>query len=136
VYLFELMELMRSNGHEVALFSMADERGEPTPYDRHFVPHIDFKGPLSWRQKVLGAAHVIYSTDARRRIRAMIEEFRPHVATVIHTSLSTLHALTRRYDLVHYHARHSGMGVAAFRIHGVPGKVLAREGMSAAGRGL
>ena len=80
VYLFELMELMRSNGHEVALFSMADERGEPTPYDRHFVPHIDFKGELSWRQKVQGAAHVIYSTEARRRIRAMIQEFQPDVA--------------------------------------------------------
>ena len=80
VYLFELMELMRSNGHEVALFSMADERGEPTPYDRHFVPHIDFKGELIWRQKVQGAAHVIYSTEARRRIRAMIQEFQPDVA--------------------------------------------------------
>jgi len=62
VYLFELMELMRSNGHEVALFSMADERGEPTPYDRHFVPHIDFKRQMNWREKVRGAAHVIYST--------------------------------------------------------------------------
>ena len=28
VYLFEAMELMRSKGHEVALFSMADSRGE------------------------------------------------------------------------------------------------------------
>ena len=34
VYLFELMELMRAQGHEVALFSMADPRGEPTHYDR------------------------------------------------------------------------------------------------------
>ena len=46
VYLFELMELMRSQGHEVALFSMADPRGEPTPYDHNFVPHIDFKGKV------------------------------------------------------------------------------------------
>ena len=30
VYLFELMELMRSHGHEAALFSMADPRGEAT----------------------------------------------------------------------------------------------------------
>ena len=34
VYLFELMELMRERGHEVALFSMQDARGIPTPYDR------------------------------------------------------------------------------------------------------
>ena len=40
VYLFEAMELLRSRGHEVALFSMADPQGSPTPYDRHFVPHV------------------------------------------------------------------------------------------------
>ena len=27
MYLFELMELLRSHGHQVALFSMADARG-------------------------------------------------------------------------------------------------------------
>jgi hypothetical protein len=41
--MFGAMELMRSKGHSVALFSMADPRGEATPYDRHFVPHKDFK---------------------------------------------------------------------------------------------
>jgi glycosyltransferase involved in cell wall biosynthesis len=69
---------------------MADERGEPTPYDRHFLPYIDFKGELSWRQKVRGAAHVIYSTEARRRIRAMIREFQPDVAHI----RSTYHHLS------------------------------------------
>jgi len=82
VYLFELMELMRSHGHEVALYSMADPRGEPTPYDQHFVPHIDFKANLGWWQKTRKATHTIYSLDARRRIRAMIREFRPDVAHV------------------------------------------------------
>jgi hypothetical protein len=69
VYLFEVMELMRSHGHEVALFSMADPRGEPTPYDQHFVPHIDFKSQHGWWQKAKLAAHAVYSRDARRRIR-------------------------------------------------------------------
>ena len=107
VYLFELMELMRSNGHEVALFSMADERGEPTPYDRHFVPHIAFKGELSWRQKARGAAHVIYSTEARRRIRAMTQEFRPDVAHIRsiyhHLSPSILWELRAQNIPVLYH---------------------------------
>ena len=80
VYLFELMELMRSNGHDVALFSMADSRGEATSYDRHFVPHIDFKGQHGLGNKAKQAAHAIYSTKARRRIHAMIQDFRPDVA--------------------------------------------------------
>jgi len=81
-YLFELMELMRSQGHEVALFSMADPRGEPTPYDHNFVPHIDFKADGRLWQKAGRAPQAIYSRQARMRIRAMIEEFRPDVAHV------------------------------------------------------
>ena len=45
------MELMRERGHEVALFSMQDPRGKPTPYDRHFVPHIDFKAKAGLARK-------------------------------------------------------------------------------------
>jgi glycosyltransferase involved in cell wall biosynthesis len=92
VYLFEAMELLRSKGHEVALFSMADPRGSPTPYDRHFVPHIDFKKhdfkkhdfkkQGGWLHKAGLAGRAIYSLEARRRIRGMIAEFRPDVAHV------------------------------------------------------
>jgi len=107
VYLFELMQLMRSKGDEVALFSMADARGEPTPYDRHFVPHIDFKASLSPVQSIHGAAHAIYSTDARRRIRAMIQEFRPDVAHIRgiyhHLSPSILWELRAQNIPVVYH---------------------------------
>src|SRR5271170_8432470 len=82
VYMFQAMELMRSKGHEVALFSMADVRGQPTPYDRHFMPHTDFKEPRGWFRKARLASHAIYSWEARRRIRAMIADFRPDVAHV------------------------------------------------------
>jgi len=107
VYLFELMDLMRARGHEVALFSMADPRGEPTPYDRHFVPHIDFKQPSGLWQKAQRAAHAIYSPEARRRIRAMIEEFRPdvaHVRNIYHQlSPSILWELKSRHIPIVYH---------------------------------
>jgi hypothetical protein len=81
-YMFEAMELMRSKGHSVALFSMADPRGKPTPYDHHFVPQTQFKNQKGWFHKACLAAQAIYSFDARRRIRAVIAEFRPDVAHV------------------------------------------------------
>jgi glycosyltransferase involved in cell wall biosynthesis len=106
VYLFELMDLLRSRGHEVALFSMADPRGKPTPYDRHFIPHIDFKEG-TWLQRTGKALHAIYSPDARRRIRAMIEDFRPDVAHVRniyhHLSPSILWELKSQKVPVLYH---------------------------------
>lgn len=81
-YIFDAMDLLGSRGHETALFSMADERGQPTPYDRYFVPHIDFKQQHRWFQKIGLAANAIYSREARRRIRAMVAEFRPDVAHI------------------------------------------------------
>ena len=107
VYLFELMELMREQGHQVALFSMADPRGAPTAYDQYFVPPIDFKAKAGWWRKARQAGHAIYSTDARQRMRAMIQEFRPDVAHVRniyhHLSPSILWELKAQKIPVLYH---------------------------------
>ncbi len=107
VYLFEAMELMRSKGHEVALFSMADARGRPTPYDRYFVPHVDFKSPTGWLQQLRLSGRAIYSWDARRRMRAMIADFRPDIAHVRnvyhHLSPSILWELKAQKIPVVYH---------------------------------
>jgi glycosyltransferase involved in cell wall biosynthesis len=108
VYLFELMDLLRSQGHEVALFSMQDSRGKSTPYDEYFVPHVDFKEPHTGvvaRARL--AAHAIYSADARRRLRQMIGAFRPDIAHVRniyhHLSPSILWELKAQRIPVLYH---------------------------------
>jgi glycosyltransferase involved in cell wall biosynthesis len=108
VYLFELMELLRSQGHEVALFSMADSRGEPTAYDQHFVPHIDFKDSTAgWLARAKLGAHAIYSTDARDRLRKMLKAFHPDIAHVRniyhHLSPSILWELKEQRIPVIYH---------------------------------
>ena len=112
VYIFEAMELLRSRGHETALFSMADERGQPTPHDRHFLPHIEFKQPRRWSGKgwldrIRTAASAVYSWEARRRIRAMIADFRPDVAHVRniyhHLSPSILWELKAQNVPILYH---------------------------------
>ncbi|MFZ0436944.1 MAG: glycosyltransferase family 4 protein, partial [Candidatus Sulfotelmatobacter sp.] len=106
-YLFGAMELMRSKGHEAALFSMADSRGEPTPYDHYFMPHIDFKRQRGWIHGARLAAHAIYSREARSRIRAMIADFRPDVAHVRniyhHLSPSILWELKAQRVPIVYH---------------------------------
>lgn len=82
VYLFEVMDLMRAHGNHVALFSMADPKGEPTSYDHVFVNHVHFKEDAGWLQKARHAPRAIYSHEARMKIRAMIQDFRPDVAHV------------------------------------------------------
>jgi glycosyltransferase involved in cell wall biosynthesis len=107
VYLFEAMQLMRSRGHETALFSMQDSRGGETPYDRHFVRPIDFKRKSGVWQKVKQAARAIYSIEARTKMRAMIRDFQPDVAHVRniyhHLSPSILWELKAQGVPVLYH---------------------------------
>jgi glycosyltransferase involved in cell wall biosynthesis len=107
VYLLELMDLMRSQGHDVALFSMADPRGRTTPYDRLMARRIDFKEKTNWWQKAQDAGHMIYSTDSRQKIGAMIDEFQPDVAHVRniyhHLSPSILWELRARHIPILYH---------------------------------
>jgi glycosyltransferase involved in cell wall biosynthesis len=107
-YLFEVMELMRSQGHETALFSMADPRGEATPYDRHFVTLVNFKNENdSLLERARLTAHAIYSREARRRLRGMIADFQPDVAHVRniyhHLSPSILWELKAQGVPVVYH---------------------------------
>jgi glycosyltransferase involved in cell wall biosynthesis len=108
VYMFELMELLRAHGHEVALFSMADSRGESTSYDQFFLPHIDFKTSAhGWFERTKLAAHAIYSIDARRRLRRVIAAFHPDIAHVRniyhHLSPSILWELKAQAIPVLYH---------------------------------
>src|SRR5262247_1107756 len=81
-YLFETMELMRSRGHEVALFSMANPRGSATDFDHHFVSYADFKQTSRATSTARLGLRAIYSTEAREKIRRMIADFRPDVAHV------------------------------------------------------
>lgn len=82
VYLFELMELLRTHGDEVALFSMADELGPQTLQDAHLVPYVDFKSVSGRWRRARQLPRAIYSPEARQKIRGLIREFRPDVAHV------------------------------------------------------
>jgi len=108
IYLFEMMRIMRERQHEVALFSMQDQRGAPTEYDDFFVPQINFLQPGGGLLKrVALAGHAIYSLEARRRLRQLISVFKPDVAHVRniyhHLSPSILWELKRRGVKVLYH---------------------------------
>lgn len=107
VYLLDLMRLVRQQGNETALFSMADSRGERSAYDKYAVPPIDFKRPGNPLQRLRMAAHAIYNRGARQRIRSLIRDFQPQVAHVRniyhHLSPSILWELRQQGVPIIYH---------------------------------
>ena len=107
VYLFELMELLQSHGHKVALFSVANAHGAHSQFEEHLVPHIDFKTARGFRQRTKLAAHAIYSHQAREELSKVLAAFRPDVAHVRniyhHLSPSILWELRSQSVPVLYH---------------------------------
>ena len=73
-YYFELAELLRENGHEVAFFSMEDEKNIHTDCKEYFVKPIDLNNGSK-----LKALDVIYSKENKKKMKEALEDFKPDI---------------------------------------------------------
>ena len=133
-YLFDLMRLVRQNGHEAALFSMAgpksadsEETSSGDRYASYAARRVDFTNPSrNPLVRLRLAAHAIYSRDARSSIRRLLSDFQPDVAHVRniyhHLSPSILWELRRQGVPVIYHLNDFKMLCPTYNLvsHGEP----------------
>lgn len=73
-YYFELADLLRKKGHEVAFFSMKDEKNKYTDCKEYFVEPIDLNNGSK-----LKALDVIYSKNNKQKMKETLEEFKPDI---------------------------------------------------------
>ena len=76
-YYFELAELLKENGHEVAFFSMKNEKNIKTGEKEYFVDEID----LNTGSK-LKALDVIYSKANYKKMKEAIKDFKPDIVHI------------------------------------------------------
>jgi glycosyltransferase involved in cell wall biosynthesis len=77
---FDHMAMFQAIGWDVVPFAMQHEENEPSPYAGHFVSEIEYgrkTGPL---RKAAQAASILYSFEAQRNLRRLIENARPSIA--------------------------------------------------------
>jgi len=82
-YMFECAELLKSKGHEVAFFSMQDERNLPSEFDKYFVSNIEYAGTrFGYRIRNLArtVAKTVYSLESKRKIASLIRDTKPDIA--------------------------------------------------------
>ena len=79
---FDTAQVLTDAGHEVAFFSMADDRNEPTPWSQYFVERVEYgdEGQQSWWRKFRLAAKIIWNREAQKKLDQLLREFRPDVA--------------------------------------------------------
>lgn len=78
--MFRTAELLRANGHEVAFLAMQDPRNVPCSESGYFPRGRYYGTKHGLIQRVLDAGASIYSVDARRALRQLLQDRRPDVA--------------------------------------------------------
>ncbi|OGI22525.1 MAG: hypothetical protein A2808_03440 [Candidatus Moranbacteria bacterium RIFCSPHIGHO2_01_FULL_55_24] len=78
---FDMARLLEEAGHEVAFFSMEHPENQPTPWSRFFVSRAEYRDDsLPFFRKAALAGKLIYNFEAKRKLRALLAEFRPDIA--------------------------------------------------------
>lgn len=72
--------LMESLGWGSAFFSMHHPKNLSTPWSSYFIDELEFGGAYSLSQKLRMAVKVVYSFEAQRKLRALLQDFSPDVA--------------------------------------------------------
>lgn len=77
---FDEGELLVRGGHAVGFFSMQHPRNLPSPFARYFVPEIDYGQKMGLLEKLKEAGRIVYSWEARKRLRRLLEREKFDVA--------------------------------------------------------
>ena len=73
-YYFELAKLLEKNGHEVAFFSMEDEKNIKTNNKEYFVPNIDLGG-----KNITKSLSIIYNKHNKKVMEEALDDFKPDI---------------------------------------------------------
>jgi len=72
--------LMEELGWENAFFSMHHPKNYPTPWSKYFIDELEFGNDYSAVQKLVMASKVIYSFEAQRKLKQLLEDYKPDIA--------------------------------------------------------
>lgn len=79
-YYFALKEILQKNGHTVIDFSMKDDKNFSSEYSDYFVDNVNYNNPKNFFQSVKYALKIIYSFEARHKLKKLIEATQPDIA--------------------------------------------------------
>jgi glycosyltransferase involved in cell wall biosynthesis len=93
-HFMDLIQLLESHGHEVAVLSMQHPKNEKSPWDKYFLSYVGYnKKDSSFWQKIKGATRMFYSWEARAKINQILDDFHPdvvHIHNIYHQMSPTI----------------------------------------------
>jgi len=77
-YYLDISNELKKQGHELAYFAMQDENNINSKWSKYFVSKLDFHN-LSLQDKLKLPGRIIYSLEAKRKFKKIVEDFKPDV---------------------------------------------------------
>ena len=87
---FSTEQLLRSKGHETAIFSVKHPQNVPSAWEQYFPENISFSSGLSG--KISAAIRIFHSREVSRKFKKILSDFKPDVVHLhnIHSYISPL----------------------------------------------
>lgn len=99
-HFLDLIALLKSKGHEVAVFSMRHPKNLPSRWEKYFVSTVGYTSEYTAWQKIKGIFQAFYSFEAKRKINKLLNDFQPdivHIHNIYHQlSPAILFAIKKR----------------------------------------
>ncbi len=86
-HFLDVIALLESKGHKVAVFSMAHPRNEKSFWEKYFLSEVGYTREYSLWQKIKGVGRMFYSFEAKRKINKLLDDFQPdivHIHNIYH----------------------------------------------------
>ncbi len=102
VLFLEQNRVLEAAGWQIVPFAMRHPQNLPTPWAEYFPEEIEFGRAYRTRTKFLHAQRVIFSLQARARLRALLKRVQPRIAHVHNIYHHLLLRSCRYYALPRY----------------------------------
>lgn len=90
-YMFDLIEILEKNGHDVIPFSVKSSKNKPTPFEKYFAEPIGGQDEAYFDQLKKTPKMIVdligrlfYSYSVRNKLEQLIRETKPDVAYILH----------------------------------------------------
>lgn len=100
-YFFDLANLLKSGGHEVAYFCMKHSENYKTEWSKYFVSGVDLTERQGLVKDAITAGRFIYNIEAKKKLKQLLKEFKPdviHLHNIYHQLSSSVLDVLKSYD--------------------------------------
>lgn len=81
-HFFDVIDLLKSAGNDVAVFSMAHNKNRQSDWSKYFVSEVGYTDEHSFEKKIKGVLRMFYSWEAKKKINKVLDEFNPDVVHI------------------------------------------------------